>query len=139
MGCFSQLTQSNFLSESKEELLSAQRKLVTGAAPLFDATLIFNKKDRKYVYDNYIREYELLTELLELEVDVSKRLIFYIQDDHLLFIYSKTRKLVDEAVIYNYNVCGDIPFCRSKHIIKGQTYFTALIDRRIEFTPISPN
>lgn len=139
MGCFSQLVQSSFLSRAKEELLSAQRRLKTGEAPLFDSTLIFDKKDKKYVYDSYVWDYNLLAELEEMEDDTPKDVIFYIQEEHILFIYSRTRKLIDEAIWYSYNVNGDIPLCRSKHVIRGRTYFTVIIDCRIHFIPNSPN
>ena len=139
MGCFSQLVQSKFLSRAKEELLSAQRKLKAGEAPLFDSTLLFDKKDRKYVYDTYVWDYNLLAEIEEMEEGSPKDVIYYIQEDYILFIYSRTRKLIDEAILYSYNVNGDIPLCRSKHIVNGCAYFTVLIDCRINFIPSSPN
>lgn len=139
MGCFSQLVQSKFLSRAKEELLSAQRKLKAGDAPLFDSTLLFDEKDKKQVYDTYIWDYDLLAEIEEMEEGAPKDVIYYIQEDYLLFIYSRTRKLINEAILYSYNVNGDIPLCRSKHTINKCVYFTVLIDCRINFIPSSPN
>ncbi len=139
MNCFKRLVDSNFLANAKNELLAAQRVLKAEEALPFDATLIFNRDDAKYVYDCYIEDYALLFEVEQSEEELLKDAIYYIQEDHILFIYSKTKKLVDEAILYSYNVNGDIPLYRGRHKVNRQVVFTALIDVRIPFSPSSPN
>lgn len=139
MNCFKRLVDSNFLANAKNELLAAQRVLKAEEAHPFDATLIFNRDDAKYVYDCYVEDYALLFEVEQSEEELLKDAIYYIQEEHILFIYSKTKKLVDEAVLYSYNVNGDIPLYRGRHKVDKQVVFTALIDVRIPFSPSSPN
>lgn len=139
MSCFNQLVQSKFFSRASEEFASAQRKLKAGQDLRFDTTLLFDKKDRKYVYETYVWDYYLLAEIEEMGENSPKDVIHYVQEDHILFIYSRTKKLIDEAILYSYNVNGDIPLCKSKHIVNGCAYFTVLIDCRICFIPTSPN
>lgn len=141
MKCYKQLVQSKFLAKASEELARARKVLHDGEAPLFDTTLHYNKADRKYVYDCYIQDFMLLEEL-ENQFDPSedyKDVVFYMQEDYLLFIYSRSRKLLIEAVDYSFNVHGDIPIHKSRHTIHNKTWFTALIDTRMPFQVSSPN
>ena len=139
MKCFERLVDSNFLANAKKELLAAQQVLKAEEALFFEPTLVFNRQAAKYIYDCYVEDYALLYEIEQSDVDLSKGTIYYIQEDHILFIYSKTKKLIDEAITYSYNVNGDIPFYRGRHKINNQVIFTVLIDVRIPFQPSSPN
>jgi len=139
MKCFERLVNSSFLANAKKELLAAQRTLKAEEALFFEPTLLFNKQEVKDIYNFYIEDYAFLCGIEQTDIDLSKDTIYYTQEDHILFIYSKTKKLIDEAITYSYNVNGDIPFYRGRHKINNQIIFTALIDVRIHFQPSSPN
>jgi hypothetical protein len=141
MKCFKQLVQSKFLAQASEELSRARKVADNGEALYFDPSLIYNKADRKYIYDCYVEDYMLLDEIensFDSEEDY-KDVIFYSQEDHLLFIFSRSRKLIKEAILYSFNVHGDIPLHKSKHNIHNKLWFTALIDTRMPFPVSSPN
>jgi len=141
MNCYKQLVQSKFLANASKELARARKVLHDGEAPLFETTLHYNKLDRKYVYDCYVEDYMLLAEI-EHQFDPTvdyKDVVFYMEEDYLLFIYSRSRNLLKEAVMYSYTVHGDIPIHKSRHTINGKVWFTALIDTRMPFLVSSPN
>ena len=141
MNCYKQLVQSKFLAKASEELSRARKVVNDEEAPLFDTALIYNKTDRKYIYDCYVEDYMLLDEIqntFDPEEDY-KDTIFYLQEDYILFVYSRSRKLIKEAVLYSYNVHGDIPLHKSKHTIHNKVWFTVLIDTRMPFPTSSPN
>tara|TARA_R110000868_G_scaffold28036_4_gene105520 strand:+ start:5353 stop:5778 length:426 start_codon:yes stop_codon:yes gene_type:complete len=141
MNCYKQLVQSKFLAKASEELSRARKVVNDEEAPLFDTALIYNKADRKYIYDCYVEDYMLLDEIqntFDPEEDY-KDTIFYLQEDYILFVYSRSRKLIKEAVLYSYNVHGDIPLHKSKHTIHNKVWFTVLIDTRMPFPTSSPN
>ena len=141
MKCYKQLVQSKFLAKASEELSRARKVVNDEEAPLFDTTLTYNKADRKYIYDCYVEDYMLLDEIQNMfdpEEDY-KDTIFYLQEDYVLFVYSRSRKLIKEAVLYSYNVHGDIPLHKSKHTIHNKVWFTVLIDTRMPFPTSSPN
>ena len=141
MHCYKQLVQSKFLAKASEELSRARKVVNDEEAPLFDTALIYNKADRKYIYDCYVEDYMLLDEIqntFDPEEDY-KDTIFYLQEDYILFVYSRSRKLIKEAVLYSYNVHGDIPLHKSKHTIHNKIWFTVQIDTRMPFPTSSPN
>jgi hypothetical protein len=141
MNCYKQLVQSKFLANASKELARARKVLHDGEAPLFETTLHYNTLDRKYVYDCYVKDYGLLDDIengFDPTVDY-KDIVFYIEEDHLIIIYSRSRNLLKEAVMYSYNVHGDIPIHKSRHTINGKVWFTALIDARMSFPVSSPN
>jgi hypothetical protein len=141
MKCFKRLVHSKFLAKASEELSRARKVLHDGEAPLFDTTYLYNKSDRKYVYDCYIEDYMLLDEI-ENAFDPTedyKNIVFYLEEDYLLFVYSRSRKLIQEAVAYSFNVHGDIPIHKSKHTIHNKVWYTALIDTRMPFPTPAPN
>lgn len=141
MKCYKQLVQSKFLAKASEELSRARKFVNNEEASLFSTTLTFNKADRKYIYDCYVEEFMLLDEIqneFDPEEDY-KDIVFYLQEDYILYMYSRSRRLIKEAVLYSYNVHGDIPIHKSKHVIHSKVWFTALIDTRMPFLTSSPN
>jgi len=110
-------------------------------APLFDTNFTYNKADRKYIYDCYLEDYMLIEELVEQfeSGQEYKDVVYYMQESYILFIYSRSRKLIKEAISYSFNVHGDIPIHKSRHIIHGKAWFTALVDTRMPFQVSSPN
>jgi hypothetical protein len=100
-----------------------------------------SKADKKYMYDCYFEDLGLIEELKDREDPEynDKNMIFYIQDYPILFIYSRSKRLIKEAIIYSYYVNGDIPIYTTKHHIDGRVWFTTMIDTRIPFPSSSPN
>ena len=141
MGCFDKLVRSRFLANVSTELELARRTIQSMGQSHFPASLPGSRKVRKKVYDNYLYQYYLLDEIngMVLEEEPQKDMVYYIQLDHIIFVYSRTKKLIDEAVMYSYNVNGDLPFYRGKHRIEGYTFHTVLIDTRLNVIPYSPN
>lgn len=138
MGCFKQLVDSSFLSNALRELKNAQRRVDTSSILAEPPTLYADKTQRRYLYDEYLYEYYHLYEMMDVAYEDPENL-FYIQEDCIIFLFSRKKALVDEALTFTHNIHGDIPLCRTKHIISGKTFFTALIDTRLTFTPASPN
>lgn len=143
MKCFEQLVNSKFLGQVSEELRRAQRVLQRGdVVSLFDPPTIYaSKADRRYIYDCYVEDFGLIEELYDKEDPEynMKDVIFYIHDEPILFIYSRSKKLITEAIKYSYYVNGDIPLHTTKHTINGKVWFTTMIDTRIPFPASSPN
>ena len=143
MKCFEQLVNSKFLSKVSEELSRARN--IIGYDPdsvlLFDPpTIHTDKQDRRYVYDCYMDEFGLLAELEEHnDLNGGKDVIYYIQEDPILFVYSRSKRLITEAIKYSYYVNGLIPICTTKHVINGRVWFTTMFDSRIPFPSASTN
>ena len=143
MKCFKQLVNSKFLAKASEELNRA-RKLIQydDSVPLFDPpTMHFHKADKKYVYECYMEDFGFINELMDSgDPEYSdKNMIFYIQEDPIMFIYSRSKRLITEAIKYSFYVNGDIPIHTTKHVIDGRVWFTTMIDTRIPFPSSSPN
>lgn len=143
MKCFKQLVDSKFLAKALEEL-SRARKLIqySDSVPLFDPpTIHSHKADKRYVYDCYMDDFGFYNELLDTEdpVYADKNTIFYIHEDPIMFIYSRSKRLITEAIRYSFYVNGDIPIYTTKHVIDKHVWFTTMIDTRIPFPSASPN
>lgn len=140
MGCFDKLIKSHFLANVLVELSMARQTVKSMSHPYLSTMHLFNKKAKKEVYNdvlyyNYLLE-DMATTIVGFE---GTGMLFYFQLDNIIFIYSESKKQLDEAVKHTYNINGDIPFHRSRHRINGRTIHTVLIDTRLSFEPISPN
>lgn len=140
MRCFDRLVKSHFLANVSSELSMARQTVKSMSHPYLAPMHFFNKKAKKEVYDdvlyyNYLLE-DMATSMAGFE---GTDMIYYFQLDDIVFIYSESKKQIDEAIGYTYNVNGDIPFHRARHKIAGLIIYTALIDTRLKFEPISPN
>ena len=141
MGCFEKLVKSNFLANVLSELSLARRTLKSMSQTNFPASILANNQDKKALYEEVVYQYYLLEAVAESleEMGDSKSLLFYINIDHGIFVYSRTKSQIDEAIRYAYNVSGDFPFYRGRHKIKNNIVHTVMFDTRITFNPISPN
>lgn len=139
MSCFGKLSKSGFFKNASSELTLAQQALKKLNQVTDIAQLYADKLTKKNVYNYYVDYYYLLDELTESIDSMEDSLIYYINVNEMMFVYSKSKKLINESVRYSYNVSGDIPLCQSKHKINNQYIFTVLFDTRINFTPYSPN
>ena len=139
MKCYKQLVNSKFLAKASKELQYAQSAAYSEAS-FFEPQITFNKSTRRRIYDDYVQYYDLLKELQDTHdlVD-NKDLVFYIQEDNVLFVYSRSKSIIKEAVLYSYNVYGNVPLHKSRHIVNNHTWFTLLVDTRFEFPGSSPN
>ena len=140
MGCFEKLVKSHFFANVSAELKLARQTIRSMSQFYFEPALIFNKKEKKAVYKELMYNYYLMEEIVEsMDEFDDKDMVFYIQSDHIVFIYSQSQKQLKEAVQYSYNLNGDLPLCRSKHRVNNKLVYTALIDTRLQFEVISPN
>ncbi len=141
MGCFEKLVKSHFLANVSAELRLARQTVKLMSQLSFEPSLIVSRKRKKAIYDDIVEGYGLLMDMranLDDYVDDAGT-IYYYHFDHLVFIYSKNIKQIDEALRYSFNNNGEIPLCRSRHRIDGVTVHTALIDTRILFKPATTN
>jgi hypothetical protein len=138
MGCFKQLVESSFLSNVYSELRMAQRRLQEESVMNEDPILLFDKKEKKQQYRDYMYELHFLETIME-EGDHDDHSLYCIQEDHILFVYSRKKKLIDESIRYGFYVHGDLPICRSRYKAASGTFFTALVDTRFVFPSSSPN
>jgi hypothetical protein len=140
MGCFEKLVKSHFLANVSAELSLARQTIKKKDDTQLEPSFVYNRKERKRIYDEFVYEYYVIEDIIDqLREDDSSDLIYYFQIQHIVFIYSQTKRQLLEAVKYSYNLNGDIPFCMSRHRINGYTLYTALIDTRLQFNPLSPN
>jgi hypothetical protein len=144
MGCFERLVRSKFLANVSSELsLARERILVTDQAQ-FPATINFDKSAKKSLYKDYVYFYYLIEEMSDsveeaLNENLAADTLFFIEVDHISFVYSTDHNQVREAVKYSYNTNGLIPIYKGRHKVRDKIMYTALMDTRIQFTPIAPN
>lgn len=141
MRCFEKLVKSKFLANISAELKLARQTMLSTSNSSLVPVLLYSRKERKNLYDDYVYYYYFLEEIQQSVVEPTheKSIIYYVKYENVLFIYSADKSQVDDAIRYSYNVNGDIPLCRSRHKIANTTIYTALMDTRIRFEPISPN
>lgn len=140
MGCFEKLVKSHFLANVSAELSLARQTVKRLDETQLKPSFVYNKKERKRIYDEFLYQFYVLEDIADnIQEDDTKDLIYYFQLQHIIFIYSQTKRQLNDAVRYSYNLNGDIPFCISRHRLAGRTIYTALIDTRLQFNPISPN
>lgn len=141
MGCFERLVKSHFLANVSAEL-SLARKAVQSLGQISSTPMLFlNERDKKEVYAELTYQLYLIEDMVDTlrETKEDKRTIYYCQTDSYIFVYSRDKKQVQEAIRYSYNLNGDIPLCKARHRVFGKYVYTALIDTRIQFVPFSPN
>ena len=144
MGCFERLVKSKFLANISSELSLARTKIQVVDPAQFPSMIHFEKSAKKRIYKDYLYFYFLMEEMSDSVIESINEnsdpdTLFCIEADHIVFIYSNNLNQVKEAVKYSYNTSGLIPIYRSKHKIKDKVMYTALMDTRILFAPISPN
>lgn len=131
MRCFEKLVKSRFLANAVAELTLA-REAVKGSV-LKDTTpmLSFRAKDRKAFYKMILDFYGLLDEMIDTPRDPNG--LYYFQMDGIIFMYAQNKRYLNNAVMYNHNINGDIPVHKTKHVLPNATFHTALIDTRVQF------
>ena len=140
MGCFENLVKSKFLANVSSQLSLARERILTADSAQFPAIHNFNKADKKLVYDDYVYHYYMIEEILDsIKENLAKDTLFYIEVDHITFMYSANQSQVKDAIKYSYNVNGLLPLYKGRHRLDGITMYTAMIDTRIHFTPVAPN
>lgn len=140
MGCFENLVKSKFLANVSSQLSLARERILTADSAQFPAIHIFNKAEKKLVYDDYVYHYYMIEEILDsIKENLAKDTLFYIEVDHITFMYSANQNQVKDAIKYSYNVNGLLPLYKGRHRLDGITMYTAMIDTRIHFTPVAPN
>lgn len=140
MRCFESLVKSKFLANVSNELSLARQAIRTMSQTAFPTNFYCDKRDRKALYDEYVYQYYLLEEIKDtIDNTIDPELIYYVQYDHIMYLYSLVKNQVTDAATYNYNIHGILPLYRGRHRIDGYTVYTALLDTRLTFNPFSPN
>ena len=142
MRCFEKLVKSHFLANVSKELEMARRTIESMSHPTLPKELNYDSRERRRVYKQFVFDCFLIEEMIDTVNEMEpgdREMIFYIQLIDAVFIYSMKKKQVDEAVRYNWNVNGSIPYFRGRHSIKGITIHTALVNTTYTFTPSSVN
>lgn len=140
MGCFESLVKSRFLADASSELSLARKAIKSMSQISLPASLYADKKVRKRIYDELVYQFYILEEIAEsLKEDPNPFMIFYMQFDDFIFLYSRKKDQIEDAILYNYNVNGDFPYYRGRHKINNMMVHTVMMDTRINFIPASPN
>lgn len=139
MKCFERLLDSNFLCNVRSELklaretLKQEKQVTEGFRSYGD-----DKNTRRTAYYRCVEQFDLIRSMEEALTE-DTTLLFYIQIEYLIFVFSSKRSQIDDAIRHTYNQNGDLPVYRGRHLINGITFHTVLIDTRFSFTPVSPN
>lgn len=140
MRCFDKLVKSHFLANVSEELSLARQALESMSSTCLDLNLVFNKKEKRIMYENTLSHFQLLEEVADAVLgDFDKTSIYFIEIETLHFMYSFSQSQIKDAIRYRYNVNGEIPFYTGKHKVQNHTVYTIMYDTRIFFDPIAAN
>ena len=138
MSNYSKLVKSRFFGNIKAEFKMAQTVMKLDIP--FDIDDVGLKCDLHYnksLYEFYLYDMNCIQDLqLALE---DPDLVNYVQCDHIILLFSKKKKLVDDSLMYTHYINGDIPFYRGKHKIDRQYIHTAMIDTRFIIPPCTTN
>lgn len=139
MRCFDKL-KSHFLANVSEELSLARQTLKSMSFSRLDPCIIFEKKEKKIMYENTLFENYLLEEIIDTIAEgFDSKSLYYVEVHDISFMYGTDKKLITEAIQYRYNVEGAIPSMKTKHRINGKTVYTLLYDTRLKFEPVNVN
>lgn len=134
--CFDKLTNSNFLSNVRSELQRAQYLLHE-----FDniihteyVTHLCNKDAAKTLYYKICNDIGFFGELYT--ADPNYKGIYYSYSERFVFMFSRSKKVIDEELQYTHILNGDIPIYRKTHYVSGKKYHAILFD--LEFTVLPP-
>lgn len=139
MKCFERLKKSNFMSNITSELEEATC-IITEYYNIMVADDImhsFNKDRAKEVYYMICNEIGFFSSLYSMGSYTTK--VYYTQSDRYIFICTHNKKDLTREIHYNCLVNGDVPLYTNKHIIKGKTVHTALIDTWFTIVPPTTN
>jgi hypothetical protein len=121
------------------ELKHARETSLSQLVSESDYTYIFDKNVRAAEYAFYLQVYSLYEEMVSTVPTDEKNIINYLQIDHITFAYSKNRKLIDDMIMYAYNIYGNLPLYRQKHKISGKVVHAVLTDMRMHIPPATTN
>ena len=139
MRCFDKL-KSHFLANVSNELSLARQTIKSMSFSRLDPCIIFEKKEKRMVYEDTLFANYLLEEIIDTIVEgFDPKSLYYVEISDISFMYGLDKKLIAEAVQYRYNLEGAIPSMRTKHRINGKTVYTLLYDTRLKFEPVNAN
>lgn len=134
--CFDKLIKSNFLSNARSELQRAQYLLHEFDGILNDdyVTHICDPNAAKTLYYKICADIGFFAELYE--ADPNYKGIYYSYSERFVFMFSRSKKLLNEELLYTHTLNGDIPLYRKTHYISGKQYHAILFD--LQFTVLPP-
>jgi hypothetical protein len=138
--CFQKLVKSHFLANVSAELSLARQTVQKMNEAQPTPTLFLRKKERRAEYADVVRFYSLLEGMADtLASEMDKKSIYYCLVDQYVFVYSKNKSQLREAIMYSHNLNGDVCVYTTRHRVLGHVVYTALINTQMCFTPSSPN
>ncbi len=95
--------------------------------------------DRKKLYTYYLKLYNLKSSFDDIDISESEDLVFYMQEDYIVWIASKQRSVVDKAIRETAYTTGEMCIHQCKHIIQNKAIHAAMFDIRMRITPLTTN
>lgn len=139
MGLFQDLVKSKFLANATNELALARNVLKGDGLVIYDDyDHPFDINLKKELYNYYLHELNFIQDLVETEY-TEDEMIYYIQNDPIVFVYSRSKKQIENSLKYSHNLNGDLPVYRGRHRVKSRMVYTLLIDTRFSLRPASVN
>ena len=139
MNLFDKLTKSKFLSNINVELARAAKVVQTDSKHVVykPTTHNFSSEESKALYHEICYSYDFLSLLYE--IPPTNKQLHYIQADQFIFIASRSKQNMTQALHYSLQVNGDLPLYRTKHVISNKSIHTMLIDTTFTINPPTYN
>ena len=135
MSLFRDLVSNKFLANAPGELQRAKSVFDQSVVDNFHS---FDLDEKKFLYYAYFDDAEFYKDLAEISFDDGD-LIYIVNKGALMFCFSISKKQIDETIKFCYNLNGDIPIHRTRHLVDNRYVYTAMFDTRFTIPPQSPN
>ena len=152
MRCFELLVKNLFLENALSELKHARFVIMGPLNPLpaSNETTVDNSiayfypltlPAKKKVFENIWEEFGMDNFLNDPENDDldDEFSLCYMESDLACLIYSRDPLAIQESILYNYNLSGELPFYRTEKLIEGVMHYFVITVRTLPFTPFSVN
>lgn len=139
MNCLEKLVNCKFLKNIGNEISQARSTLqYEDLLPGYDGMYPFLSKDRKAYYNYYLTLTGFKSNFSEEDVQ-SFDMIYYLQEQNIVWIASRAKFVIDEAIKESLNTTGDIYIYRGKHFIHNKLFHTVMYDLSYRFPPTTTN
>ena len=139
MNCLEKLVSCSFLKNIGNELSQARTTLQhEDALPSYGSMYPLQIKERKAYYNYYLKLTGFISNFGEEDV-VSTDMIYYLQEQNIVWIASRAKFVIDDAVKESVNTTGDLYIYRGKHFIHNRLFHTVMYDLSYRFPPVTTN
>lgn len=138
MNCLSNLITTKFLRNIYDEMTQA-RTTLTNTTVYSNLPSFFpaRPQDRKGLYNRYMKMYEFKSAFDDVTVDGD--MVYYLQQEHIVWIASKHKMIIDKAILETAYTTGELCIHSCKHIIQNKALYAAMFDIRMCITPLTTN